>query len=335
MIGILGAAAAGVVALGGTGLAAAGNALFDLALNPRAPRSILARAGAGASAGVDTAVFAGDPARREARLWFDEAKRPVELPLADGGVLHGWRVLAPGVVPSPGGGRDDGASTDDLHRYLILCHGYSGRPSDLAREARAAHAAGFSVLLPAARGHERNADRYATMGCLDARDLVGWARLVASFDPRARIALYGVSMGGAEVMMASGLDLPDQVRCIVEDCGYTSAWDECEVQMGQLLHLPARPLLDAADAVCRARAGFSLREASAVEGVRRARVPMLFIHGSADDFVPFGMLDRVFEACASPVRERAVFEGAGHGACSYADPARYAALVGGFLDRHL
>lgn len=334
MIQILGALAAGAAALGGAGLAAVGSALFDFALNPASGRSIMARINAGESSGLDVGAFASDPFRREARSWFEQARRDARIDAADGGSLLAWRVWGPGVVPGEDGRRSD-VGEDTAHRYLILCHGYSGQPSDLAGEAMLAHRAGFSVILPAARGHERNRDRYVGMGWLDANDLVRWVQMVVDFDPAARIALYGVSMGAAEVMMASGLDLPAQVRCIVEDCGYTSVWDEFAVQMADLMHLPVHPLLDAAERVCRVRAGYGFREASAVDRLRRARVPMLFIHGTADTFVPYRMLDELYDACASEVKEKVSFEGAGHGASSQSDPGRYWDVVSGFLARHL
>lgn len=331
---ILGAIGAGAVAVGGAGLAVAGNALFDLALNPHAKRSVMSRVACGQVAGVDTSVFAADPVRQEAKAWFERAKRDVAIEAADGGMLHGWRVLGPGVIPDEEGGRDPG-SPDTAHRYLILCHGYAGQPSDLSREARMAHAVGFSVVLPAARGFERNADRMVGMGWLDALDLLRWIDAIIAFDPDARIALYGVSMGGAEVMMAAGLDLPPHVRCIVEDCGYTSVWDEFAVQMGTLMRLPVHPLLDAAEAVCRIRAGYGFKEASAADRLAHARIPMLFIHGTDDGFVPYRMLDEVFDSCASPIKEKVSFEGAGHGASSYCDPVRYRDAVLGFLSRYL
>ena len=335
MIQIVGAIAAGAATLGGAGLTAVGNALFDFALNPSSKRSIMARINSGEGSGLDVGAYAQDPFRQEARAWFLEARRDATVEAArGGGVLHGWRIWGPGVVPSDDGRRSP-ESPDTAHRYLILCHGYSGQPSDLAGEAMLAHRAGFSVILPAARGHERNRDRYVGMGWLDAFDLMRWIQMIVTFDPEAKIALYGVSMGAAEVMMASGLDLPPQVRCIVEDCGYTSVWDELAQQMGDLMHLPVHPLLDAADAVCRARAGYGFREASAIERLRRARVPMLFIHGTADTFVPYRMLDELYDACASEVKEKVSFEGAGHGASSQSDPGRYWDVVSGFLARHL
>ena len=215
------------------------------------------------------------------------------------------------------------------------CHGFAGRPSDNAVAASYAHAAGYAVLMPAARAHERNAGGYAQMGWRDSADLVEWLGELVHRDPGSRIVLYGVSMGGAEVMMASGRDLPSQVRCIVEDCGYTSVWDEFCVQLRMLFHLPPHPLLDAASLVCRLRAGFGFREASAVRQLRRARVPMLFIHGGDDIFVPATMLDALYEACASPVKERLLVEGASHGAAAFADPERYWGTIARFVEKHI
>lgn len=330
----------GAVAAAGAGAAGlTGNALFDFALNPRARHSILARLQAGHAEGFDQDELARDPRRAAARAWFEDAKQGVQVPAFDGGALRGWLLPAADVHAAEDGrvlAADDGSAGEARGRVFgILCHGYSGRPSDLCIEAQIAHSYGINVIVPAARGHERNGDRYISMGWHDARDLLAWIELVRTFDPAARIALYGVSMGGAEVMMASGLDLPANVRCIVEDCGYTSVWDEFSVQIGMQLHLPAVPLLNAASATCRARAGYGFKEASAVRRLRRARVPMLFIHGTDDVFVPFWMLDRVFDACASPQKERLAIEGAGHGLSSTVDPDRYWGSVGAFLQRHL
>ncbi|OUP10084.1 hypothetical protein B5F33_03255 [Collinsella sp. An2] len=332
--GLAGAFTSALSLLGAGVRVLSGSALFDFALNPSSSQSIMARLGAGAAGGIDSFAPTGDPFRDEARSWFEASKQSVELPARDGGVLFGWLLPADPVWASP----DRHALWSDFgrgRRYGIFCHGYTGKPSDLCVEAYLAHKAGINVLLPAARGHERNADRYVGMGWLDSWDLLGWTGLIVTCDPDAKIALYGVSMGGAEVMMASGLDLPGNVRCIIEDCGYTSVWDEFSVQIGMQLHLPPIPFLSAASAVCKRRAGYGFKEASSVNRLRSARVPMLFIHGTADTFVPYEMLDKVFDACASPEKERLSVEGAGHGMASATNPDAYWGRVSAFLGRHL
>ena len=196
---------------------------------------------------------------------------------------------------------------------------------------------GMSVLMPAARGHERNVDAgLIQMGWQDAHDLIGWIEDIVAADPEARIMLFGTSMGGFEVMAASGLDgLSENVRLIVEDCGYTSVWDEFVVQLDNVFCLPSFPILNVADAACLLRAGYAFETASAVESLRRASVPMLFIHGDEDDFVPFSMLDECYEACASEQKEKLVVPGAGHGLSASTDPELYWSTVDAFISDNL
>ena len=94
------------------------------------------------------------------------------------------------------------------------------------------------------------------MGWHDRKDVLMWVDKIIEMDPDSDIVLYGVSMGGATVMMTSGEDLPDNVKCIVEDCGYTSAWDEFEYQLKELFGLPSFPLLNTANNITMLRAGY-------------------------------------------------------------------------------
>jgi len=114
--------------------------------------------------------------------------------------------------------------------------------------------------------------------------------------------------------MALGGPLPGNVACAVEDCGFTSLWDEYAHQAREFLHLGpiTKPALAALDAVTRLRAGFSIREASSVEQLKKSQTPTLFIHGDADNVVPFRMLQKVYDACPCE-KEMLVMQGAGHG----------------------
>ena len=136
-------------------------------------------------------------------------------------------------------------------------------------------------------------------------------------------------------MMASGeADLPANVRAVVEDCGYTSAWDEFAGQLRELFGLPAFPILDVTNLVTRLRAGWDMREASAVNQVARSVTPTLFIHGDADTFVPFWMLDAVYGAAACE-KEKLVVPGAAHAQAAAVDPELYWGTVEEFLAGHV
>ena len=173
------------------------------------------------------------------------------------------------------------------------------------------------------------------MGWLERPDVLDWIGGIVEQDPDAEIVLHGVSMGGATVMMAAGEDLPENVKCIVEDCGYSSVWDEFRLQLKNVFGLPAFPLLNAASLVCQVRAGYGFREASSVRQLQKASVPMLFIHGDADTFVPFEMLDVVYEACASAEKEKLVVHGAPHGDAADTDPELYWSTVAAFVGKYV
>ena len=310
------------------GLGVAGNFLVDFALNPHAEVSMANTMRAGDVDGLDYAEAPklDEAYAEEAASWFDAGKRSVSHQTDDGTVLLGWEL----------GGSEEGPLADG-HTWAVVCHGYIGEPADMAKYAYHFSQLGMSVLMPAARGHERNVNTgLIQMGWQDAIDLVGWIDDIVERDPEARIILFGTSMGGAEVMMASGMDgLADNVRLIVEDCGYTSVWDEFSLQLGNVFGLPSFPILNAADAACLLRAGYTFESASAVESLHSASVPMLFIHGDADEFVPFSMLDECYEACASTVKEKLVVESAGHGLSASTNPDLYWETVDTFISTYL
>ena len=180
--------------------------------------------------------------------------------------------------------------------------------------------------------HGQSEGRYIGMGWPERRDIAAWVQRVTAENGAPDIVLMGVSMGAATVMMTAGEPLPPNVRAIVEDCGYTTAWEEFRYQLKKTYGLPPFPVLYTADALLRRRAGFSLREASAAAQVAHSRTPMLFIHGGKDAFVPFAMLDEVYAAARCP-KEKYVEPDAGHAESLRMAPARYWAKVFGFIGR--
>lgn len=129
-------------------------------------------------------------------------------------------------------------------------------------------------------------------------------------------------MGGATVLMASGLDLPCQVKGIVSDCGFTSPKEVFTHVLNHMYHLPAFPAIQGADLINKRLAGYGMDECNAKYEVQKAKVPILFIHGSSDTFVPVSMCHEIYENCASPKR-KLIVEGAAHAESYYKDMADY------------
>ena len=296
---------AALLVLAAGALVFAGNYLFNFALDPNSPGGMIGGNQNWAEEAEGT--------------WIQENGEDRWLTSHDGLALHALYV----------------PQAETSHRYVVGCHGYGSIPQLMSNSTIKFYEMGYNVLVPAARAHEQSGGTYVSMGWLERKDIVDWVNMLVEQDSEAEIVLYGISMGGATVMMTAGEELRSNVKCIIEDCGYSSVWDEFAGQLDELFGLPTFPVLDAASLVSQVRAGFGFKEASAVEQLKRASVPMLFIHGEDDTFVPYWMLDVVYEACASPEKERLSVPGAGHGKASSVDPALYWSAVEDFLAKHM
>lgn len=213
---------------------------------------------------------------------------------------------------------------DKKNKAVICFHGYTG-------EGLSNHVAiadyflkhGYAMLLPDARAHGGSEGEYIGFGCLDRKDALVWIDwLIQECGEDLQIMLHGTSMGGATVLMTSGLKLPANVKGIVSDCGFTSPKEVFTHVLNHMYHLPAFPAIQGADLLNKKLAGYGMDECNAKYEVQKAEVPILFIHGSADTFVPCSMCDEIYGNCRSPKR-KLVVEGAAHAESYYKDMERY------------
>ena len=299
------------------------NLMFNFALNPNSKYTIADLLSVDPTPKQDdqsTAVEISPELQQfnqEAAAWF-ETSETTSLTSEDGLTLNAHYL-----------------PLDNSHRYAIICHGYGGNSTQMSGYAKRFHNLGFSVLAPDARAHGESEGEYYGMGWPERKDILDWANQLIARDPDAEIVLFGVSMGGATVMMTAGEELPEQIKCIVEDCGYTSVWDEFSLQLSTLFSAPEFPLMYTTDLICRMRAEYGFQEASSVEQLKKAEAPMLFIHGEEDTFVPYSMLDQVYNACASAEKEKLTIPGAGHGVAASVEPDLYWSTVESFVNKHL
>ncbi|MEQ6378153.1 alpha/beta hydrolase [Bacillaceae bacterium S4-13-56] len=223
---------------------------------------------------------------------------------------------------------------DSNSKWAIVAHGYTSSAASMTRWVRNFYDQGYNVLAPNLRGHGESEGDYIGMGWHGRLDMLQWIDEIVKKDPDAEILLFGISMGGATVMMTSGEELPPNVKVIVEDCGYSSVSDVFIYQLDDLFGLPEFPVINAANTVTKIRAGYDLYEASAVKQVAKSGLPMLFIHGDADTFVPYEMLDEVYNA--APVeKEKLVIKGAGHGEAEKVDPELYWSTIWNFVGNYI
>ena len=219
-------------------------------------------------------------------------------------------------------------------KWAITVHGYTGQAAEMVRWIQQFYEKDFHVLAPDLRGHGKSEGNYIGMGWHDRKDILGWIDWILARDPEAEIVLFGLSMGAATVMMTSGEELPTNVKVIVEDCGYSSVREVFEYQLNDLFGLPPFPVINAANTVAKIRAGYDLSVASAVQQVAKSKTPMLFIHGEQDSFVPFEMLDVVYQA-AQVDKDRLIIQGAGHGESAMVSPDVYWKTVWNFVGKYI
>lgn len=230
--------------------------------------------------------------------WFQaqDAERVV-LPAYDGTPLVGLYVHN----PQPRG-------------TVILFHGYRcDGYRDFSCVYKYYYDLGYSLLNVFQRAHGQSGGQYICFGVKERFDCRDWARYVCDrFGPGHDIFLGGISMGSSTVLMASELELPKSVRGIIADCGFTSPYAEFKEVLTHKMHLPAHPFIEIADVFCRLFAGFGFNDCSTVDAMRVNKLPVLFIHGEADNFVPFRFTRENFEACLAPKTLISV-PNAGHG----------------------
>jgi len=292
----------------------AGSKLYDIALNPGSDKS---------------AVFGSIQSSNEVSGTTGESKADIDAWWAQSGYQEEYLQSSDGLKLHAYALRQ----SEPGSRWVISVHGYMGYADQMVSFARQFYEQGYSVLMPNLRGHGKSEGGYIGMGWHDRLDIKAWIGRILETEPEAGIALFGVSMGGAAVMMTSGEELPGNVFAVVEDCGYTSAWDEFSFQMKALFGLPSFPLMNFASLITRVNAGYFLEEASAVSQLKKTKMPVLFIHGEDDSFVPFSMLNHVYEAAAGE-KEMYSVPGAKHGQAAMIAGDEYWARVFDFLTRH-
>ena len=209
-------------------------------------------------------------------------------------------------------------------RVVICFHGYTSRSlADFTGLTDYYLRNGYAMLHPDARAHGDSEGKYIGFGCLDRKDALMWVNwVIEKCGEDVEILLHGISMGGATVLMASGLDLPPQVKGIISDCAFSSPKEVFTHVLKTMYHLPSFPVMQGADILNRKLAGYGMDECNAKREVAKAKVPILFIHGSKDTFVPTSMCHEIYNCCASP-KKKVIVEDAAHAESYFKDMETY------------
>lgn len=217
-------------------------------------------------------------------------------------------------------------------KTVILVHGLTGCYLDRLCDAQVYYDRGYNILSVDCRGHGESDGKYRTMGYWDGQDVICWTEYLVGKEGQKAIVLDGVSMGGATVLSASGDEkLPSQVKGIISDCAYTSIYEIFKYQLEKFIKLPQVPFLNLIEVYCNKIAHISLIARSPMDSVKHAKVPILFIHGVDDVFVPYEMSQALKRVCSAPKRLYSV-KGAGHGTARFTDAQGCTTIITQFLE---
>ena len=227
---------------------------------------------------------------------------------------------------------------NDSKKFIVLVHGYRSNPShNFSYIVKKYYDMGFSILMPIQRAHEGSEGNHITFGYEESVDMFFWTRyLTGKFGKDISIAFHGVSMGAATVAMMNDLSLPSNIKALITDCGFSSAMGIFQYILMKDFKFPkflAIPLLKTASFISEFIADFPFDDCVPLNAVKNAKIPMLFIHGTADKFVPCEMSKEMYEACGCEVKELALFEGAGHGMSYLTDTKTYEDRLEAFLSK--
>ena len=285
-----------------------GNFLFELALNPKSSKAVIFN---------NDDLAEKEQMKIENNKWLEENASDVYIE-SKKLRLHSYEVKA----------------EKESKVWVIAVHGYTDSAYFMVGAAKKFLHYGYNVLMPDLRAHGKSEGKYIGMGWLDRLDLMQWIDYLIATYGNIKIILYGISMGAATVMMASGERLPSNVRAIIEDCGYTSVWDIFESELDKRFSLPTFPVLNISNGVAKLKAGYDFKEASSVDQLKKCQKPMLFIHGGKDDFVPTYMVYEVYDA-ANCEKDLYIVDEAGHAEAKDCDVDAYWNKVFSFINEKM
>lgn len=233
-------------------------------------------------------------------------KEEVSIRSHDGIMLYGWYV----------------EKYPHSRRIALIVHGYTGALPWSAQFMDMFIEQGFNILLVDQRRHGQSEGKYTTFGYKEKYDLQMWVDwLISRKGKDCIIGLHGQSLGGGTVLEYAAIRRP-QIQFIVADCPYSDLTQLIHYQVKILNQMPAWPTMALINRLLQRKAGFRMEQVSPIRIMRTCNLPVLFIHGKEDRFVPTWMSEQLYEAKRA-TSSLILIEGAGHGTAYATNRERY------------
>lgn len=225
--------------------------------------------------------------------------------------------------------------TKNAKGTIIICHGYRGNYiGDYGIVFEAYKNFGFNLLMFRHRAHGESQGSFITFGAKEHKDLLSIIKYHNETFGDIPLFVSGLSMGASTVLYIVDKDLPKNVKGVTADSSFTSPYDIVLKVINDRLKINSEFLMFGVNFWCKLLAEFDLKEYSSENTTKNAKVPILFIHGGADDFVPKEMTIKAYNACATD-KELLIIDGAGHGLGYIVEPEKVTLALTKFFNKYL
>ena len=219
--------------------------------------------------------------------------------------------------------------------YIIICHQYGGSPEAMEEYAKHFYDLGFNIMIPFMRGHGESSYNNISLGWEDRLDIADWAESIVKKDEKAKIALFGVSLGANAVTLASAEDLPDNVRLVISDSCYTSIDELVKEYLKNETNMSSLLTSNLMSVFGKNKLGESFKNADTTVKVRCIELPVMFINGENDSVVPPLLSKKLYENCEAEGVEEVLIENGTHGKNLEADKDAYWSNIDAFILNNL
>ncbi len=225
--------------------------------------------------------------------------------------------------------------TENAKGTIIICHGYRGNYiGDYGMVFEEYKKFGFNLLMFRHRAHGESQGKYITFGAKEHKDLLSVIKFHNETFGKCPIFVSGLSMGASTVLYIADKDLPKNVKGLTSDSSFTSPYEIILKVVSETLKFNGKIFMFGINFWCKLLAKFDLKEFSSEITTKNAKVPILFIHGAKDDFVPMEMTIKAYNACGSE-KKLLIVENAGHGLSYIVDPEKVTAELKCFFNKYI
>lgn len=247
--------------------------------------------------------------------WISDNSEKAEIKNADGKTLTALKIENEHVS----------------HSYIIICHQYGGSPYSMEEYAKHFYDLGFNIILPYMRGHAESSYNHISFGWEDGFDVADWVKSITKEDKKAKIALFGVSLGANAVTLTASEELSDNVRLVIADSCYTSLEELIKEYVKNKTPFSAFLVSKLTSVFAKNKVGETLKNADTVVRVRDIELPIMFINGEDDTVVPPLVSKKLYESCEAEGVEELLIEKGTHGRNLEADKESYWANIDAFI----